>query len=97
MANIFDTMKQLGEVAKFQKMLTAKVVERSSPGKEVTLKVNGKMELVAIEIAPEMLTPAKKVHLEKLILRIWAEAQKEIEKILMTELKPQLGNLKLPF
>ena len=97
MANMFDAMKQMGEVLKFQKMLAAKIVERSSPGKEVTLKVNGKMEMVAIEIAPEMLCPDRKVHLEKLILKIWGEAQKEIEKILMTELKPQMGNLNLPF
>jgi len=93
MANMMDAMKQLGEVAKLQKMLAGKIVEVTSANAEVTLKMNGKMEILKLEIAPALLTPAKKDYLERLLMRTWDDAQKQIQKVLMTELKPQMGNI----
>ena len=101
MANIFDSLKQLGQLrqqaAKFQKMLASKIVEVSSPDGEVKLKVNGKMELISIEIAPDILKPENKVHLEKLIKKTFSSAQKEVEKVISSELKSQMGSFNLPF
>jgi len=98
---MFDSLKQIGQLrqqaAQFQRVLAGKVVEVTSPGKDLTLKVNGKMEMLKIEIAPEALVPEKKDYLEKLILRTWAQAQKEVEKMIGAELKSQMGGLNLPF
>ncbi len=97
MAGILDNLKQLGQLrqqaAQFQKFLTAKQVEISSPNKEVTIKVNGKMELLKIEFSPDVLSPEKKDFLEKLFLKTWARAQKEVERLVAEELKSQIGAL----
>jgi len=95
MTNIFDSLKQLSQVkhqaAKFQKILADKIIDVSSPGNEIKLKVNGKMEILKIEISPEILKPEKKEEIEKLFLKTWALAKKEIEKVIASELKSQLG------
>lgn len=101
MANIFDSLKQLGQLrqqaSKFQKMLASKIVEVSSSGGEVKIKVNGKMELISIEINSEILKPENKVYLEKLIKKTFSSAQKEVEKVISSELKSQMGSFNLPF
>jgi len=68
-------------------------VEAASPGGEVRIRVNGKMELLSIEINPGLLSPDHKGRLEKLILRTWASAQKEVERTLSAELKARMGGL----
>jgi len=101
MANIFESLKQMSKLKQqastFQKMLAGKIVEVTSPGKEITLKVNGKMEILALNIDPDILKPDKKQHLEKLLINTWASAQKEVEKVIGTELKSQVGDFNLPF
>ncbi|MCM8756919.1 MAG: YbaB/EbfC family nucleoid-associated protein [Candidatus Omnitrophica bacterium] len=96
MTGFLDQLKQLGQLkqqaAQFQKMLTEKVVEVSSPGGEVTIKVNGKMELLKVEFNPEVLSPEKKAFLESIFLRTWAKAQKEVERLVASELKSQIGH-----
>ncbi|HPP11770.1 MAG TPA: YbaB/EbfC family nucleoid-associated protein [bacterium] len=57
------------------------------------MKVNGKMELLKVEISPEVLAPEKKVFLENLFLKTWARAQKEVERLVAAELKSQIGGL----
>ncbi|HDD64734.1 MAG TPA: YbaB/EbfC family DNA-binding protein [Firmicutes bacterium] len=97
MAGIFDTLKQLSELrkqaAQFQKLLLNKIVEVSSPGNEIKIKVNGKMEILNLEFSPEVLKPEKKEYLERLFIKTWANAQKEVEKLIRKEIKMQLPNI----
>jgi len=97
MANIFDSLKQVAQLrqqaAEFQRILASKIVEAASPAGEVKIKVNGKMELLSIEIDPCVLSPEHKSRVEKLILRTWASAQKEVERVLGAELKAKVGGL----
>ena len=97
MANIFDNLKQLSQLRQqamqFQKTLASKVIEVASPGGEITMKVNGKMELLFLDISPSLLAPEKKGQLEKLLQRTWSSAQREIERFVGTELKSQAGGL----
>ena len=51
------------------------------------------MELLKVEISPEVLAPEKKVFLENLFLKTWARAQKEVERLVAAELKSQIGGL----
>ncbi|HXK44881.1 MAG TPA: YbaB/EbfC family nucleoid-associated protein [bacterium] len=102
MVNMFDMLKQASQIKKqagrFQKILESKVCEVSSPDGKITMKVNGKMEMTYLDIAPELLSPENKLKLEKLLLQTWQKAQKEIEKIIQEETKNMLGDFgNLPF
>ncbi|MBN1446025.1 MAG: YbaB/EbfC family nucleoid-associated protein [Candidatus Omnitrophica bacterium] len=95
MGNIFDNLKQIGQLkqqaAQFEKILRSRTVEVSSPKGEIKLGVNGKMELTSIEINPDVLKPENKNYLEKLFKNTFASAQREIEKIISSEMKSQIG------
>ncbi|MCM8805450.1 MAG: YbaB/EbfC family nucleoid-associated protein [Candidatus Omnitrophica bacterium] len=102
MVNMFEMLKQATQIrkqaGKFQKILESKVCEVSSPDGKIRMKLNGKMELLAIDIAPELLFAENKLKLEKLLLQTWQKAQKEIEKIIQEETKNLLGDFgNLPF
>ena len=102
MVNMFEMLKQATQIrkqaGKFQKILESKVCEVSSPDGKIRMKLNGKMELLAIDIAPELLFAENKLKLEKLLLQTWQKAQKEIEKIIQEETKNFLGDFgNLPF
>ncbi len=95
MGNIFDNLKQIGQLkqqaAQFEKVLRSKTVDVSSPKGELKLSVNGKMELVNIEISPDVLKPENKAYLEKLFKNTFFSAQKEIERIVSSEMRSQMG------
>jgi DNA-binding YbaB/EbfC family protein len=92
---IFDNLKQLSQLRQqanqFQKLLASKVVEVSSRNNEIKLKINGKMEILNIEIDEKILKPENKNYIEKLIKKTFEEAQKEIEKIITQEIKSTIG------
>ncbi len=93
---IFDNLKQLSQLrqqaSQFQKMLESKVVDVSSPNNEIKLKINGKMEILNIEISENILKPENKNYIEKLIKKTFQMAQKEVEKIIANELKSSIGS-----
>jgi hypothetical protein len=95
MANIFDSLKQIGQLkqqaAQFEKILRSKTVEASSPKGEIKLSVNGKMELISVEISADVLKPENKGYIEKLFKNTFVSAQREIEKIISSEMKSQIG------
>jgi len=97
---MFENLKQMARLKQqadqLQRMLAGKTVEVVSPGKELRLKVNGKMELLAVEIAEDCLRPERKDFLERLLIRMWAQAQREVQKVIGSELKSQMGNFDLP-
>jgi DNA-binding YbaB/EbfC family protein len=92
---IFDSLKQLSQLKQqaleFQKILASKEVEVGSKNKEIKIKMNGKMELLSIEIDENILKPENKNYIEKLIKKTFEEAQKEIEKIIAKEIKSTIG------
>ncbi len=95
MGNIFDNLKQIGQLkqqaAQFEKILRSKTVEASSPKGEIKISVNGKMELMSVEISPDVLKPENKSYLEKLFKNTFASAQREIEKMISSEMRSQIG------
>jgi DNA-binding protein YbaB len=95
MGNIFDGLKQIGQLkqqaAHFERLLRSKTVEVSSPKGEIKIVVNGKMELISVDISPDVLKPENKGYLEKLFRNTFASAQKEIEKIISSEMRSTLG------
>jgi len=101
MAGMFDNLKQLTQLKqqanKFEKLLTSKFFEVSSPRGEVKIKVNGKMELISIDINEEILKPENKSYIEKIIKKTFSQCQKEVEKWMASEVRSQMGSFKLPF
>ncbi len=97
MGNIFDNLKQIGQLkqqaAQFEKILRSKTVQAASPKGEIKLSLNGKMELVDIEISPDVLKPENKAYLEKLFKNAFLSAQKEVERMISTEMRSQMGHL----
>lgn len=95
MPGFFDNLKQIKELRQqaiqFQKILESKVVEVSSKD-EIKLKINGKMEILSIEISPEILKPENKEYIEKLLKKTFQSAQKEVEKIISSEIKSKIGS-----
>lgn len=95
MGNIFDSLKQITQLkhqaAQFERMLRSKTVEVSSPKGEIKIVVNGRMELISVDISPDVLKPENKRYLENLFRNTFASAQKEIEKIISFEMKSTLG------
>ncbi|MCM8818179.1 MAG: YbaB/EbfC family nucleoid-associated protein [Candidatus Omnitrophica bacterium] len=93
---ILDNLKQLAQLKKqasqFQKMLESKVVEVSSSNNEIKLKINGKMEILNIEISADILKPENKSYIEKLIKKTFLMGQKEVEKIIADEVKSTIGS-----
>jgi DNA-binding protein YbaB len=95
MGSIFDNLKQIGQMrqqaAQIERILRSKTIEVSSPKGEIKMEVNGKMELLNVEIASEVLKPENKSYLERLFRTTFLSAQKEIEKMVSSEMKSQLG------
>jgi|LSQX01.3.fsa_nt_gb DNA-binding protein YbaB len=101
MANIFDNIKQLGQLkkqaAQFERILRAKTVETSSSKGEVKIKINGKMELISIEFDQNILKEENKSLIEKLVKTTFTAAQREVEKMIGQEMRAQMGGGNLPF
>lgn len=101
MPGMFDNLKQLTQLrqqaSKLEKLITSKIFEISSPKEEVKIKVNGKMELLSIEIKDEILRPENKDYIEKVIKKTFSQCQKEVEKWMASEVKSQIGSFSNPF
>ncbi|HOV21321.1 MAG TPA: YbaB/EbfC family nucleoid-associated protein [bacterium] len=98
---MFDNLKQLAQLKqqanKIEQLMRSKIFESSSPNDEVKIKVNGKMELISIEIKEDILKKENKAYIEKIIKKTFSQCQKEVEKWMATEVGSQLGSFKLPF
>jgi DNA-binding YbaB/EbfC family protein len=100
MGNMGKLMKQAQEMqakmAKAQEELESKEVEASSGGGAVTVQMNGKQEVLAVRIKPEVVDPEDVEMLEDMILAAYREAKKKAEELAQEELAKVTGGLPLP-
>lgn len=93
-------MKQLqktqAKMAKLQEELAEKTVEVSSGGGAVRVVVNGKKELLSVNIDPEMLAEENGEMLEDAILVAVNEALKQIDELVNAEIGKLTGGINLP-
>ena len=98
--NFGDMMKQAQEMQKkmkeLQEGLANLVVEGSSGGGLVSVKVNGKGEVKKIKIDPSLMKPEEAEILEDLIVAAFNEAKKKAEEASAEEMKKLTGGLNLP-
>jgi len=103
--NPFKIQEMLGQAKemqeKMQQKLAATVVEASSGGGAVTVKMNGKKEVLKVTIDPSAVASltgasADVEMLEDLIAAAFNEAGRRAEEILKSDMQSMLGGLNLP-
>lgn len=95
-----DLMKQAQkmqeDMVKAQEELANKVVEATSGGGMVTVKMNGKNEVISLKIDKEVVDPEDVEMLEDLIVAALNEAQKKVSQTSEDEMGKVTGGLKIP-
>lgn len=101
----FKIQEMLGQAKQMQEQMQQKlsqsVVEASSGGGAVTVKMNGKKEILKITIDPAAVTSlsgstADVEMLEDLIAAAFNEAGRRAEELLKSSMQGMLGGLNLP-
>jgi len=98
--NMNKMMKQVqkmqAQMAKLQEELEERVVEASSGGEAVTVKVNGKQEVLEIKIKPDVVDPDDVEMLEDLVLAAVNEALRTAQEMVASEMGKITGGMNIP-
>jgi DNA-binding YbaB/EbfC family protein len=98
--NMNNMMKQVQKMQKqmadMQGELEEREVEATAGGGAITATVNGKKQLVKIQISPEVVDPEDVEMLQDLILAAVNEASKKAEEMMEKEMSKITGGLNLP-
>ena len=84
------------EMERMQEEVGKKVVEATAGGGMVTAQANGKQELLAIKIDPEVINKDDAQMLEDLVLAACNEALRKSRELVQQELGKLTGGLKIP-
>jgi len=100
MGNMGKMMKQVqkmqSDMAKLQEELTAKTVEATSGGGMVKVVVNGKQEVLSIEIKPEAVDPEDVEMLQDMIMAAVNEALRQSREMVAREMSKITGGMNIP-
>ena len=97
MNNILKQAQKMQEnMQKMQEELEAKEVEASVGGGAVTVKANGKKEVIDIAIKPEVVDPDDVEMLEDLVLSAVNEALKKADEETSNKMGKLTGGLNIP-
>ena len=100
MANMSQLMKQAQQMQMKMKALQGELdtreFETSSGGGMVTVKVNGKQELLDIKINPECVDPSDVEMLEDLIKTAVSAAMKEASETVSAAMSKVTGGMNMP-
>ncbi len=100
MMDVNKMMKQVqklqGQIAKLQEELGAKTAEATAGGGAVRAVVNGRQELVALEIRPEVVDPDDVEMLQDIIVAAVNEALRESREMVAREMGKLTGGLGIP-
>jgi DNA-binding YbaB/EbfC family protein len=84
------------QIAKMQEELHERVLETSAGGGAVTIKINGKQQLLEIKIKPEVVDPEDVEMLEDLILAAVNDAVKQSQDMVASEMSKITGGFNIP-
>ncbi len=94
---LFREMQKIQKkIEETQKMLEEKEITVQVGGGMVTVRVNGKQEILGIEIDDELINPEEKEMLQDLIVAGVNEAIRKSKEMVEEELSKITGGLKLP-
>jgi len=98
--NMQKMMKQVqkmqADMAKLQEELAERTVESSSGGGYVKVVVNGKQEIISIEIKPDAVDPSDVEMLQDLILTAVNGALRQSQEMVSKEMSKLTGGLNIP-
>ncbi|MBU0935346.1 MAG: YbaB/EbfC family nucleoid-associated protein [Spirochaetes bacterium] len=96
--DLSDIMKMLKDpqalarqAAEMQQKVAAIVVKGSAGGGMVTVTLNGAMEMLAVEIAPEVVDPADTVMLQDLVRAAFNDASDKVKQTMQGEMARNTG------
>jgi DNA-binding YbaB/EbfC family protein len=84
------------KILKLQEELSDRVTEASAGGGMVVASVNGRQQLVALRIAPDVLEEKDVEMLQDLIVAAVNEALKKSQEMMTAEMQKITGGLNLP-
>lgn len=100
MPNMNNMMKQVQKMQKqmeeMQEELNNRELETSAGGGAISVKINGKKEIVAINIKPEVVDPDDVEMLQDLIMAAVNEAIRSADEMVSKEMAKVTGNVSLP-
>ena len=98
--NMNKMMKQVqqmqAKMAKLQAELEERTVEAAAGGGAVNVVVNGKNEILAITIEPEVLDPDDVEMVQDLVMAACNEALRNAQEMVSEEMSKITGGLKVP-
>ncbi|NLM03991.1 MAG: YbaB/EbfC family nucleoid-associated protein [Clostridiales bacterium] len=100
MPNMNNMLKQAQKMQKqmeqMQEEIEKREVEASAGGGAVTVKVNGKKEILSINIEPDVVDPDDVEMLEDLVMAAVNEAMRSAEEMVAKEMAKITGGMNLP-
>jgi nucleoid-associated protein EbfC len=97
LSNIMQQAQQMqSKVADIQKSLEAKKVTGNAGGGMVNVTVNGKCDIISIEIEDVMINADEKVMLQDLIVAATNDAIRKAQELSKSEMKQLTGGLNIP-
>ncbi|HBQ21373.1 MAG: nucleoid-associated protein, YbaB/EbfC family [Deltaproteobacteria bacterium GWA2_38_16] len=84
------------KMKKIQEELADKTIEASSGGGMVTVKANGRQEILSVTIDPEVLKQNDKDMLQDLIVAATNEALKQSQDLMQSEIGKLTGGFNIP-
>ena len=91
-----EAQKLQAQMAALQEEVGKKKVEATAGGGMVTVEANGKQELTAVKIDPEVVNKDDVQMLEDLVLAACNEALRKSRELVQQELGKLTGGLKIP-
>lgn len=88
-----ELQERLGQV---QEQAAARTVEAAAGGGMVTAVVNGRLELTALRIDPEVLKSEDREMLQDLIIAAVNQGIRRAQEMMAEEMKKVTGGLKIP-
>ncbi|MCR3921280.1 MAG: YbaB/EbfC family nucleoid-associated protein [Firmicutes bacterium] len=97
MGNMMKQMQKMQkDMAKMQEDLQQRTLEVTSGGGVVRVEVNGKKEIISLEIDPQAVDPEDVEMLQDMIIAAVNEGLRKIDEMTMAEMKKLTGGLNLP-
>jgi len=95
---MLNKLKQFKDIREQAKTLQNTLSQESVTVKEggVTLVMDGNLSVKTLDIAEDMLTPAKKEKLQKEIIKAYEEAMKKMQRIMAMKMKEMGGLPSIP-
>lgn len=100
MGDLGKLMKQAQEMqskmARVQEDLAGREVEGTAGGGMVTVRMNGKQELLSVKIKPDAVDPEDVEMLEDMLMAAFSEARRQAEDLMQKEMAKVTGGMGLP-